>query len=49
MESVNWHNSCSGMLTVGRASEQDLLGNQESIEFLAQEIEGKGGGGTGSN
>jgi hypothetical protein len=28
------------MLTGRRATEQNLLGNQESIEFLAQESEG---------
>jgi hypothetical protein len=37
MDSVNWHNSCSSMLTERRATEQILLGNQESIEFLAKE------------
>jgi len=40
MDSVNWHNSCSSMLTGRRATEQNLLGNHESIEFLAQENDG---------
>jgi hypothetical protein len=45
MESVNWHKSCSSMLTERQATEQNLLGNQESIEFLAQESERLGRGG----
>lgn len=47
MESVNWRNSCSSMLTERRATQQNLLGNQENIEFLAEESEGRGRGGWG--